>query len=1135
MKHINIILVIALITLMAACSMPNDLPQQQDTAGLAQVRVNINTNARTIFPNFDWIFSKYELSAEPAEGNTQSAPSSVEFSGNENWGVINVPLGNWIFTVIAYVNVNGTDYAAAKGSVPLNVVDSFHWVYIYVNMPEPGGTGTFAYNVAYPAGGSAQVKLEPWPLDSGPALVNASPASGVEGSEDVPSGVYFLTVTASANGITKTRNEIVHVYQQLSTNANYTFTKLDFGATSLQIGGTIKVLVDGQQPGNAMLGYSIGGSGHGFGIYFSGSDGTATWNLVLSDLRGADTLSFWVEVMDDFFVKELDTIPVPTDDTPNIDLGIVSFVTIPLEHGVWTEGNVPIGVSQTTDLYRINVQAGTTYYFWMNNAYEGDGTKTANTFIQARYSNGYYIGIGQNDAWYFPASFEAYMDGTVYVRINAYGNWDTTDTYAIAYSTNNTFNNPIATVAIPLDIDTWEDGNVPAGKNHTVDWYKIEVTEGARYYFWLNNRDYGDGTKTAEAYIALYGNGKYIFTSTNNAWDQPQSFYANISGTVYLRVDAYSDYSNRNDTYAVAYSTNRNWRIDALSIPLDPNVWKAGYVPAGKENVVDWYKIEVTAGETYYIWMNHSDEGDGSKTAWAYLIGQDSYGNYLFGTWNVWFVPQAFTAETSGTIYLQVNAGGDKNSTNTYAIAYSTDRDWHNIIDEVVIPLDAEIWKEGNVPIGKYNTTDLYSIEVNAGTRYYIWMNNAYEGNNSKTAYTNMSALYSNGTYVVYGTNTAWYNPVSFIAETNGTVYVRVSAWGNENTTRTYAIAYSTDGNWYNAIAGIATPLTADIWKEGNVPAGKDNTTDWYSVQVEAGKTYYFWMNNRGYGDGTKTAGSWMELVNDGEFVFGTDNAWYFPRSFTAETSGTVYVRVNAWSDYQNTTDTYAIAYSTNSNKFGVGAIAVPLTVNTWKDGSVPVGESYAEHWYSVEVSAGTSYYFWANNANGGDGTKTAYTYVTGYFNGELYFNYWSAWDWPAQCYAYTDGTIYLKVEAEGDWYTTNTYAIAYSTNENWNRKVDIGITISTAFETNSRLSISYWNGVTKGDDLYASIYYSGSSAHSLSYAWFIDSVLQEGYAESEVYLPTEELSLGIHYGLVVVTIDGAAFTKEFAFRVYEK
>jgi hypothetical protein len=430
MKHIHIFIVIALLTLIAGCSVFNDPLQPQNTENLAQVRVNIGSNARTLLPDFN--FSKYELNAEPAGDNDKSAPPKIEKSGDDGNGMtIIVPLGEWNIIVTAYVKVGATDYPAAKGSVNVEVWGDRH-VNVTLNMPESGGTGTFAYTVTYPAGGSATVKLEPWP--SGTAVIN-NVAVGSSGApvtrNDVPSGIYFLTVKATSGEKTVTRNEIVHIYRGLSTNANYIFTKVDFGNEKLKFTGTVNVLFNGQQPDNNAI-VAIYDSWNDeiaqTPIDFSGSSGSGTWSVELNNLRGANTLYFRVHIPGIFDTEVLTTVPVTLNDITGIDLGSVTFDfdSIPIEPNNEITGTIPLHADFVQDWYSMEVTADTNYSFWWDNV----------SYMMAAYSNGEYIFSASPDWGNASPSFTATRDATVYLRVVARGEWDEIDTYAFGYSAN---------------------------------------------------------------------------------------------------------------------------------------------------------------------------------------------------------------------------------------------------------------------------------------------------------------------------------------------------------------------------------------------------------------------------------------------------------------------------------------------------------------------------------------------------------------------------------------------------------------------------------------------------------------------------------------------------------------------------
>jgi hypothetical protein len=83
-----------------------------------------------------------------------------------------------------------------------------------------------------------------------------------------------------------------------------------------------------------------------------------------------------------------------------------------------------------------------------------------------------------------------------------------------------------------------------------------------------------------------------------------------------------------------------------------------------------------------------------------------------------------------------------------------------------------------------------YSFTVTAGTTYYVWWNDRYDGNDTKTADIEVYAYDSNDDFLFYGDN-GWDNPQEFTAEYSGTVYL--SVMGYDGDTGTYAIAYSTN------------------------------------------------------------------------------------------------------------------------------------------------------------------------------------------------------------------------------------------------------------------------------------------------------------------------------------------------------
>jgi hypothetical protein len=679
MKLIKTIVLFALLTLFAGCNMFNE-PDNANFGGgsgggkIAQVDVTIGGNARTILPNVT--FSKYTLSAESADdGYTGAVPSPVEITDG-TWGTMSLPYGEWIITATAYVSVGGTDYSVAKGSAPLYVYEDSHNIEIVIIAPESGGTGTFTYKVTYPSGGSASVELRP--IGDGALVVDEASVASVNAVNvnSVPSGVYFLTVKATASGKTVTRNEVVHIYDQSTTEADYVFTKLDFEPGILRIGGTIKLLVNGVQPANGHLITTYADRGGGItSINFTGTDGSGTWGCDFHTLNGANTLNFSTVALG----EEIDilTIPVPVDDKTDIDLGTVNinFETTALTADSWTDGDF-YGNSQNwiNTFYSMNVIAGQTYYLWWNDSHEdeGDGTKTADISVYAYYSDLTDIFLNDHDsAWHEPASFTANATGTVYLRVQ-YFDHGNHPTYAIAYSTDSNWHSVYfepSRTPVPLAADTWTDGSIYLSNDE--DWYSINVTAGQTYYLWSNSNGLGDGSKTADISVSAYrSSGAYI----NRWYIAGYSLFTAIStGTVYLKVRAWGE----TGTYAIAYSDNYYWNFTPFEPPtpaiqLAENVWHDGNISAS--GAEDWYSINVTEGQSYYLWLNDRLNGDGAKTLAVIVEVIHQFGSYIYSIYS-WESPHGFGVDYNGPVYLRVRAVNSDEIPGTYAIAYS---DNHN-------------------------------------------------------------------------------------------------------------------------------------------------------------------------------------------------------------------------------------------------------------------------------------------------------------------------------------------------------------------------------------------------------------------------------------------------------------------------
>jgi len=165
---------------------------------------------------------------------------------------------------------------------------------------------------------------------------------------------------------------------------------------------------------------------------------------------------------------------------------------------------------------------------------------------------------------------------------------------------------------------------------------------------------------------------------------------------------------------------------------------------------------------------------------------------------------------------------------------------------------------------------------------------------------------------------------------------------------------------------------------------------------------------------------------------------------------------------------------------------------------------------------------------------ETSVNSNNGYWQTDFYVNGNTFYDFPVD--------IWLYFQDEDDWYLVSNTALFAEVNTNpvnqinktFNIDTDPFVSIRDAFITNENLYLESPPFVTQGDMLVVEIadwnYYSHDPVKT--YTWIINGVVQDATTEV-AELPTTGLS-GRQNGLVIVTIDGAAFAKEFSFTVIE-
>ena len=187
----------------------------------------------------------------------------------------------------------------------------------------------------------------------------------------------------------------------------------------------------------------------------------------------------------------------------------------------------------------------------------------------------------------------------------------------------------------------------------------------------------------------------------------------------------------------------------------------------------------------------------GGTISWNPVTGATSYKVYLSSSANGTYSLEGtatttsysvFVSSSSVTPYYKVTAvnnnGESAQSLYTQLPAYSTGGGSPT--------LSSGVWANGNLT--QAGQVDQYSFTVTSGTNYYIWWNDSYQGNSTKTGDVKVSAQYSGGSSIFSSTDSGWDAAQSFTASTSGTVIVSVQGY-DSSYIGTYGIVYTANSN----------------------------------------------------------------------------------------------------------------------------------------------------------------------------------------------------------------------------------------------------------------------------------------------------------------------------------------------------
>ncbi|GHV95975.1 hypothetical protein AGMMS50293_22950 [Spirochaetia bacterium] len=269
---------------LGSCANPLVTPGTDQNAGGAssmQIRFSAG-DARTLIPSAG--FEKYVLSFAAA-GKTQA---DVTLTGDDALaGTKDITLdpADWTITVKGYANAGDADADySAIGTATVTLGAGQHAVVPITLSPyTSGANGTFQYSITLPPGATTG---NIYMYDSGgtnrlsPYYFNTDQNNI---SQDLSPGYYRLSIVIyDSSGGQIARSEIVHIYPELTTEVNYTFTADDFGPII-----TIDGIVDLNGLDNVNYGYLVFFPDSDYSYYSSENDcqvnsSTGEWSVNLA-------------------------------------------------------------------------------------------------------------------------------------------------------------------------------------------------------------------------------------------------------------------------------------------------------------------------------------------------------------------------------------------------------------------------------------------------------------------------------------------------------------------------------------------------------------------------------------------------------------------------------------------------------------------------------------------------------------------------------------------------------------------------------------------------------------------------------------------------------------------------------------
>lgn len=262
----------------------------------------------------------------------------------------------------------------------------------------------------------------------------------------------------------------------------------------------------------------------------------------------------------------------------------------------------------------------------------------------------------------------------------------------------------IDTKTTTVDESGWVNSSVKS-EDDVCKWV-FPVKSGTTYAIQMNNRSYGDGTKSGSVYLRAdyVSSGNQIFSDDYSMFDSPNTFTPSSNDSVCIKSSAY------NSSYFGPYAF-RVLKLGGKNISVG---WNSGSVTTGTTEKKYTYSVE--AGKTYLLVANDKTYGDGTKTGRIKVSASYSDGSNVQSSTSsdLWSAGKLFVATKSDTVTVTVSIYSSSSSyAGTFAVALAkpsiaiSDFEVQSsiIVNSICIDNNNDIYVAGS----STNTIDSYS------------------------------------------------------------------------------------------------------------------------------------------------------------------------------------------------------------------------------------------------------------------------------------------------------------------------------------------------------------------------------------------------------------------------------------------